>query len=284
MAVAVGVGVGASGAQAKDYAEIARNIVPSGQYGSLPIPAAADEQANMYNDLTPLFDQVTSADFDDKFKSEVFGVGPDGPAVEETVPRSTVTIVRDRFNVPHVTGETMADGVWASGYLLAEDRGLLLQQARYAARVAAIDVPNITALGLITSLQPFVPSDRTEREIAKQTDVLENTKQGRKVLADIDAFIEGINAYLQANSPATEPWTRNDVYAVNALKGQFLGEGGGDEARRTEFLSGLQESVQLRQGDEHLQRPAPVQEPRAAERRSTASSPTAGSRSRRRAT
>ncbi len=40
VAVAMGVGVGASGAQAKDYAEIARNIVPSGQYGGLPIPAA----------------------------------------------------------------------------------------------------------------------------------------------------------------------------------------------------------------------------------------------------
>jgi len=241
VAVAMGVAVSASGAQAKDYAEIARNIVPSGQYGGLPIPAGADEQAKMYDALTPLFDQVTSADFDDKFKSEVFGVGPDGPGVEESVPRSTVTIVRDRYNVPHVTGKTMADGVWASGYLLAEDRGLLLQQARYAARVAAIDVPNITALGLITSLQPFVPSKRTEREIAKQTEVLERTKQGRKVHDDIHEFIEGINAYLEANSPGTEPWTHNDVYAVNALKGQFLGEGGGDEARRTEFLSGLQD-------------------------------------------
>ncbi len=234
--------VSASGAQAEDYADVARNIVPSGQYGTIPIPAGADEQANMYNALTPLFDKVTGADFDDKFKSEVFGVGPDGPAVEESVPRANVTILRDRFNVPHVTGKTMADGVWASGWLLAEDRGLLLEQARWASRVAAIDVPNITALGLITSLQPFVPSKRTEREIAKQTEVLERTKQGRKVHEDIHEFVEGINAYLEANSPGTEPWTHNDVYAVNALKGQFLGEGGGDEARRTEFLSGLQDT------------------------------------------
>ena len=42
------------------------------------------------------------------------------------------------------------------------------------------------------------------------------------------------------NDLPDEPWTRNDVYAVNALKGQFVGQGGGDEARRTQFLSGLQ--------------------------------------------
>ena len=238
----MGFAVGASGAQAKDYAEIARNIVPSGQYGGVPTPAGADEQANMYDALTPLFDQVTSADFDDKFKSEVFGVGPDGPTTSESVPRSGVTIVRDRFNVPHVEGKTMADGVWASGWLLAEDRGLLLEQVRNATRVAAIDVPNITAYGVILKLQTFVPSNRTEREIAKQTDVLKKTKQGRKVLGDIDTFIEGINAYLAANSPGTKPWERNDVYAVNAFKGQFLGQGGGDEAQRTQFLAGLQDA------------------------------------------
>ncbi len=233
--------VSASGAQAEDYAETARNINPSGQYGNFPVPPGADEQANMYDALTPLFDQVTDVELDTYFKSEKFGVGPDGPGVEESVPRAGVTVIRDRFNVPHVTGETMADGVWASGWLLAEDRALLLEQARYAGRIGAIDVPNVTSLGVLTSLQPFVPSKRTEREIAKQTEVLERTKQGRKVHDDIHEFIEGINAYLEENSPGTEPWTHNDVYALNALKGEFLGEGGGDEARRTQFLSGLQD-------------------------------------------
>jgi len=231
-----------SGAVAKDYSDVALNIVPSGQYGNLAPPPGADQQAKMYDGLTPLFDEVGNINLDDTFKSAKFGVGPDGPATEEVVPRPGVKILRDSFYVPHVTGDTMADGVWASGWLLAEDRGLLLQQARYASRVAAIDVPNITALGLITSLAAFDPSDQTDNEIAKQTKILKKTKQGRKVLKDIDIFIKGINAYLEANSPGTEPWTRVDVYSLNALKGQFLGEGGGDEARRTEFLSGLMDA------------------------------------------
>ena len=91
-------------AGAKDYAQTALNIIPSGQWGGLPVPADADSQALMYDGLTPLFDQVSDSDLDTFFKSEGFGVGPDGPATIEPVPRPGVTIERDRFNVPHVTG------------------------------------------------------------------------------------------------------------------------------------------------------------------------------------
>ena len=69
----------ATPALADDYASVARNIIPSGQYGSAPPPVGADEQALMYDALTPLFDQVTDDDLMTKFKSEGFGVGPDGP-------------------------------------------------------------------------------------------------------------------------------------------------------------------------------------------------------------
>ena len=240
--VSVWLALSASSALGKDYADVARNIVPSGQYGSLTPPANAAEQAEMYDALTPLFDQVGNGDLDNKFKSAKFGVGPDGPGTIEQIPRPGVTVIRDRFHVPHINAETAADGIFTAGYLLAEDRGLLLAQARWASRVAAVDVPNLTALGVITSLGNFVPSEQTENEIAKQTKVLKKTNEGHKVLRDIDTYINGINAYLAAKSPNTEPWTRNDVYAVNALKGQFLGEGGGDEARRTQFLAGLQDA------------------------------------------
>jgi hypothetical protein len=162
-----------SGAATKDYAQTALNIIPSGQYGSVPPPAGADAQAQMYDGLTPLFDQVTPADLTTYFKSEQFGVATDGPGTIEAVPRAGVTIERDRFNVPHVTGATHDDGVWAAGWIAAEDRALLLQQARYNARVAAIDAPGLDALGLISGLDSFQPSQQTEAEVAKQTQVLE---------------------------------------------------------------------------------------------------------------
>ena len=38
------------------------------------------------------------------------------------------------------------------------------------------------------------------------------------------------------------------MYALNALKGQFVGEGGGDEARRSQFLGGLEQRLGAKQG------------------------------------
>ncbi len=68
------------------------------------------------------------------------------------------------------------------------------------------------------------------------------------MLHDIDTFISGINDYFAANSPSTAPFTRNDIYALNALKGQFVGQGGGDEARRSEFLGALEQKYGTKKG------------------------------------
>jgi acyl-homoserine lactone acylase PvdQ len=239
----------ASAGAATDYAATALNIIPSGQYGGVPVHPGADTQAKMYDGLTPLFDDVRKADLFTYFKSEGLGVGPDGPTTAEPVPRPGVRIVRDKYNVPHVTGATHDDGVWAAGWIAAEDRGLLLQQARYNSYVAAIDAPGLDALDLIVDLETFVPSQQTREEVAKQAQVLADAgPEGQAVLHDIDVFVSGINDYLAMNSPQTEPWTRTDIFALNALKGQFVGQGGGDEARRSEFLAGLIDRLGKKKG------------------------------------
>jgi acyl-homoserine lactone acylase PvdQ len=239
----------ALGAQtaAADFAQTARNIIPSGQPG-LPGPGA-DTQALMYDGLTPLFDQVSTADLSTYFKSERFGIDTDGPATIESVPYPGVTIKRDQFKVPHVYASTRDGGIWAAGWIAAEDRGLLLQQARFNGRVAAIDAPGLNAINLISGLKNFQPSAQTENEVAKQTQALKNAgPEGKAVLRDIDTYISGINDYLDLHSPSTADWTRNDVYALNAVKGQFVGQGGGDEARRSEFLGGLQDRLGAKHG------------------------------------
>src|SRR4029450_6810583 len=103
-----------------------------------------------------------------------------------------------------------------------------------------IDAPGLDALGLISGLRNFQPSQQTKDEVAKQSQVLADAgPEGEAVLHDIDVFISGINDYLAINSPTTPPGTRSDVFGRNALKGQFVGQGGGDESRRSEFLAGL---------------------------------------------
>jgi len=54
----------------------------------------------------------------------------------------------------------------------AEDRGLLLQQARFDSLVAAIDAPGLSTIGLVEHLKNFVPSQKTENVVARQTKVL----------------------------------------------------------------------------------------------------------------
>ncbi len=244
----------ASAAASTDYAIIARDVVPSGQPGAVPPPPGADSQAKLYDGLTPLFDQVSAADIARLFKPETLGVATPGPTSVEQ-PRAGVSITRDGYAVPHIHGATFDDVTWGAGWVIAEDRGLLLQQARYDSRVAAIDAPGLSALGLVADLKTFKPSAQTEREVAKQTGpLLAHGAKGRAVLHDIDVFLQGINAYLQAHGHTLGPFsnvpdfTRNDIYAFNALKDQFVGEGGGDEAVRSEFLSGLRRRLGFARG------------------------------------
>ena len=230
-----------------DPAGLALNILPHGQYGQ---PALhAPDQAQMYNTLTPLFDRVSHDHLLQYFKSEALGTGTDGPVTIEDIPYAGVRIERDKYNVPHVYSDSYDGGVFAAGWIAAEDRGLVLQQARYNGRAAAIDVPGVSAIGLILGLQNFQPSAATEAQVATQTDALLRAgKEGQAVLRDIDIFVKGINAYLEQSGSPNAPWTRNDVYAVNAVKNQFLGIGGGDEARRSEFLAGLQARLGAHKG------------------------------------
>jgi acyl-homoserine lactone acylase PvdQ len=226
-------------ASAADYAGTALNIIPSGQYGSVPAPAGADEQAKMYAGLTPLYDQVTDADLTKYYKSEKLGASDSCPCTKESVAHQGVTITRDHFNVPHISATSRDALTWATGWVLEEDRSLLLSIGRYPARLAAIDAPNTSAFGLVTSIKPVEPSKQVERMIGRQTKVLEHTKAGRALLHDIDVYVTGINARLRFEKSKQKPWTRVDVYAINALVGQIFGQGGGDEVNRAQLLSGL---------------------------------------------
>ncbi len=248
-AAALSIGAAAQAvaqASPNDYASIALDIMPSGEYGSYPPPAAADQQAAMYNALTPLFDHVNESQLTDFFKPMTLGNDTAGPGTVETVPGAPagLTIIRDRYDVPHVIGTTGDDVTWGAGWVMAEDRGLLLQEARYDSLLAAVDAPGISAIDLIGNLESFKPTQQTESEVAEQTSaLLAAGPEGQAVLHDIDVYLEGINAYMQLHDPYDPPFTRTDVYAFNALKDQFVGEGGGQQAADGELLSSLEQHL-----------------------------------------
>src|SRR3954470_7090710 len=246
LASLIALAVFAVPASAKDYAGTALNIVPSGEYGGVPVPPNAGQQAEMYDGLTPLFNNVTAPDLTKYFKSEALGAArTPGPTRVEGTPRRGLKIVRDAFNVPHITGKTPADAIWGAGWVAREDRGLLLAQARYASRFAALDAPGISSIDLIKGLKQVKTTAQTDRIIAReQTGALKRRgKEGRAMLRDIDTYVAGVNARRKFEKSKQKRFTRVDVYAATALAGQLFGQGGGDEVRRSELLSALQKRV-----------------------------------------
>jgi len=236
----------AAPALARDYADFARSVIPSGQSGSVPPPPGADTEALMYDGLTPLFGQVAPADLTRYFKSQRLGAtGMPGPTRVEPTPRRGLTIVRDRFNVPHLTGRTRDDLVWGAGWVLLEDRGLLVAAGRYPARFAALDVPGIDAFDLVRNVTPVTVSKQADRIINRQqTRALKRRgREGRALLHEIDVYVAGANARLRAEGSSQKPLTRVDIYATNAIVGQIFGQGGGDEVRRSQLLDALRKRV-----------------------------------------
>ena len=235
-----------------DLAGPAYNILPPGESGDVPPGENSTDQLRMYDGLTPLFDKVRPEHLRELFKPNIFGTRGQGPTRDETTPRGArVKIVRDRFGVAHITTDTRDDLMYGAGWVSAEDRSVIMEVIRGPARLSALDAPDATssAADLIASGTKFVPTPQAEAFIARQTEVLMGYgDRGRRILRDIDQYVEGINANYQAKGRPFAPWSRNDVYATVSLLAGVFGEGGGDEAARSELLDALRDRLGAERG------------------------------------
>jgi acyl-homoserine lactone acylase PvdQ len=244
-------------------------ISPSGQHepgvswASAPGMLPADTQALMYDRLTPRFRDIgpeqLQPSFDGKGYFRTAALLPaDDPSLitDDTVSGSTsrgrvsARIRRDAYGVPHVFSDTDAGVTFGAGWSVAQDRPLLLNQARENGLVALLDAPGLSAINLIAGLYAFEPSAKVARRLERrQTAAIRAAgKPGRLLLRDIDNYIAGMNAYFAASKPDTRPFTRLDIYALNGVKSQFLGEGGGAEVRNAELLDTLEQELGGRRG------------------------------------
>ena len=194
----------------------------------------------LYDGLTPLRGAVTDTDIDNLFIPQDFQ--PIGETVEEPTGRQGTTILYDEFGVPLITGDTREGMAFGAGWVAIRDRSVLLNLARSNARAAVADVPGINAFGLVTSGQLFVGSEATEQLVTDQVDLIVEVygDEGSQIVTEAQAYVDGINAYLDANgAPNPVPWTVNDVVAITAFIGSIFGAGGGSEATNAEYLSTL---------------------------------------------
>src|SRR5262245_36304874 len=124
-------------------ADIARYILPPGNYGGLPFSVNSTNQLPLYSGLSPLRDNITLADINNFYLPEDFS--PIGVDHDEVTGRPGLTLRYDTWGIAHVYGNTRADVAFGAGWVTARDRGLLIQIGRGPARVAVADVPNIDA-------------------------------------------------------------------------------------------------------------------------------------------
>jgi hypothetical protein len=228
--------------------DIARYVLPPGNFGGLPFTANSTDQLPLYSGLTPLRDNITPADIDNFYLPEDFA--PIGATQAEVTGRPGLQLLYDSYGIPHVYGQTREDVAFGAGWAAARDRGLLLQIGKGPARVAVADVPNIDAFSLVTSVQSFVPSADAEALVTQQAQLLVDTygAKGQEVLTDAQAYADGVNAYWVAHNANQPAFTVNDVIAITAFIGSIFGAGGGGEASNSDLLAKLQQSLGFDKG------------------------------------
>jgi acyl-homoserine lactone acylase PvdQ len=239
----------AAGARLPDYTRQAYNVLPPGQAGLGGPSANTTDQLELYDALTPLRSNVGKADLARYFKAADFGLNGLPQRRSEDTGRPGLTIVRDSFWVPHITGRTRADVMFGSGWVAAEDRGLVLETLRGPGLLAALDAPNLDPLTLALAFPTFSPSGAVQREGRQQARELARSAKGRQIIRDGNAYVAGLNAYYRRTNNPAKPWTREEVAAVGAVVGgAILGGGGGNETGSAEVLQAMQRRFGGREG------------------------------------
>src|SRR5687768_14282973 len=83
-----------------DFGRQTWNILPPGQSGALPPDRHSTDQLELYDALTPLFDNVRARDIPRTYKSARFFAPRGGPVLH---PKPGLTIRTDRrWGVPHI--------------------------------------------------------------------------------------------------------------------------------------------------------------------------------------
>ncbi|MFD8004789.1 penicillin acylase family protein [Streptomyces mirabilis] len=261
------------------------DILPPGQNGNATLaqillnqafgiqPDHAEDQLGPYNNLASGAATLTDAKINDFFNDASFGVASDQVA-STTAPggRTDVTIVRDKkTGVPHITGTTRYGTEYGAGYAAAQDRLWLMDVFRHVGRGQLTSFAGGASSNQGLEQEFWRNAPYTEADLQTQIDnaIANNGARGQQALADANAYIDGINSYIDAsdsgryfpgeyvltghkdsitNAGTIDHFKITDLVALASVIGSLFGSGGGGEVNNAISLLAAQSKYGVTEG------------------------------------
>jgi acyl-homoserine lactone acylase PvdQ len=246
------------------------NVLPAGEGGTDnalqladyeatgAVPPSFTDELPMYENLVYAAPTLTDPQVGDYFKDATFGIKPQDIVSSES-PEPGLWIYRDRYDVPHIYGQTDAEVYFGAGYAGAEDRLFLMDVLRHAAegklaQFAGGSVSNREMDETQWGIAPYTTADLQSQINAAPS---EYGQLGSQFVQDGQAYIDGINAYIKkiedplftvqllpseyvALGALPQPWHLTDLIAEASLIGGIFGLGGGGQVDSALALEALQ--------------------------------------------
>ncbi|MFD5472285.1 penicillin acylase family protein [Streptomyces sp. NPDC127105] len=276
----------ATAAAANDYCGgQCSDILPPGENGNATLaqvllnqalgiqPDHAEDQLGPYANLATGYPALTDAKINSFFNDASFGV-PSGQiaSTEKPAGRADVTIVRDKkTGVPHITGTTRYGTEFGAGYAAAQDRLWLMDVFRHVGRGQLTSFAGGAAANQGLEQEFWRNAPYTEADLQAQIDraVAGNGARGQQALADVNAYLDGINAYIDAsdsgryfpgeyvltghkdsitNAGTIARFKVTDMVALGSVVGALFGSGGGGEVNNALSLLAAQSKFGVAEG------------------------------------
>ncbi|MFH8222369.1 penicillin acylase family protein [Streptomyces sp. NPDC018057] len=236
-------------------------------------PGHAEDQLGPYANLAKGYPALTTDKINTFFNDASFGV-PSGQVASSEKPagRGDVTIVRDKkTGVPHITGTTRYGTEFGAGYAAAEDRLWLMDVFRHVGRGQLTSFAGGAPANQGLEQQFYRNAPYTEADLQAQIDtaVAKNGERGQQALADVNAYLAGINAYIDASDPGRyfpgeyvltghkdaitnagtiDHFKVTDMVALASVVGSLFGAGGGGEVNNAVSLLAAQAKYGVAEG------------------------------------
>ncbi|MFF9124676.1 penicillin acylase family protein [Streptomyces sp. NPDC014889] len=261
------------------------DILPPGENGNATLaqvllnqafgiqPDHAEDQLGPYANLATGYPSLTDAKINSFFNDASFGV-PSGQiaSTEKPAGRADVTIVRDKkTGVPHITGTTRYGTEFGAGYAAAQDRLWLMDVFRHVGRGQLTSFAGGAAANQGLEQGFWRNAPYTEADLQAQIDraVAGNGARGQQVLADVNAYLDGINAYIDVsdsgryfpgeyvltghkdsitNAGTIAHFKVTDLVALGSVVGALFGSGGGGEVNNALSLLAAQAKFGVGEG------------------------------------